>query len=175
MIFRPTTLIFMLAVGVSVSACGGSDPVFDRDGEFRLRTAGPDEFAIIPTKPLEIPEDTVSLPEPSVGAKNRVDLEPQTDAILALGGQPDRLASTNIAADEQALVAVASRNGVVENIRDIVDEDSKKNTRKPNFFERWLGRDGRLQTYKSESIDPAAVTDRLRRQGIKTPSVRTVK
>ncbi|KAB7614308.1 DUF3035 domain-containing protein [Amylibacter sp. SFDW26] len=174
--FRPTKLIFMLALGFLVAACGRGESIFDKNGDFKIRDAGPDEFSIIPTKPLEIPEDTVTLPEPTLGSKNRVDLEPDRDAITALGGNPERLDSELIASDEQALIAAASRSGVPGNIRDQIDADAKviAKKRKPRFFQRWIGHDGRLQTYKSESLDPVLETDRLRRQGVRTPSVRIV-
>ncbi len=34
---------------------------------------GPDEFAILPTKPLEMPADVAALPPPTPGAANRAD------------------------------------------------------------------------------------------------------
>ena len=176
MVFRPTKLIFMLALGLFVTACGRGETIFDKNGDFKIRDAGPDEFSIIPTKPLEIPEDTVTLPEPTLGSKNRVDVEPERDAIVALGGKPDRLDSELIARDEQALIAAASRTGVSGNIREQIDADAEVIAKKkrPRFFQRWIGHDGRLQTYKAEALDPTTETNRLRRQGVRTPSVRTV-
>jgi hypothetical protein len=38
---------------------------------------GPDEFAVLPTAPLEMPENMASLPEPTPGARNRVDPDPE--------------------------------------------------------------------------------------------------
>lgn len=58
----------------------------------RLRSAGvgstPDEFLVLPTKPLEIPENLAALPPPRPGAPNRVDPQPEVDAVAALTGRP---------------------------------------------------------------------------------------
>ncbi len=158
---------------MAVTACGRDKEIFDKNGDFKIRDAGPDEFAIVPTKELEIPEDTTTLPEPALGSVNRVDLVPQKDAVAALGGQPDRLDSTLVANDEQALIAAASRNGVSADIRDQIAEDDKKfnkRNRRKNF-ERWFGFGSRLKTYQNESIEQTQELNRLRRQGVRTPSV----
>ena len=46
-----------------------------------LRAAGvqgtPDEFMVLPTRPLEMPENLSALPPPTPGAVNRVDYRPQ--------------------------------------------------------------------------------------------------
>lgn len=176
MIFRPITLILMLTLGVSITACGSGNSVFDKNGNFKIKDAGPDEFSIIPTKPLEIPEDTVTLPEPTLGSKNRVDVEPELDAIVALGGKPERLESDLIANDEQALIAAASRNGVSGNIREQIAADAKVVERKkrPNVFQRIIGHTSRVKAFESEAIDPSAETHRLRRQGVRTPSAKAI-
>ncbi len=57
-----------------------------------LRSAGvggaPDEFLVLPTKPLEIPENLAALPPPTPGAANLVDPRPEVDAVAALTGRP---------------------------------------------------------------------------------------
>ncbi len=158
---------------MAVTACGRDKEIFDKNGDFKIRDAGPDEFAIVPTKELEIPEDTTTLPEPALGSVNRVDLVPQKDAVAALGGQPDRLDSTLVANDEQALIAAASRNGVSADIRDQIAEDDKKFNKKNRRkrFERWFGFGSRLKTYQNQSIEQTQELNRLRRQGVRTPSV----
>lgn len=52
--------------------------------------SGPDEFSIVPAKPLQEPESYTSLPVPTPGGTNRTDATPNADAIIALGGRVDR-------------------------------------------------------------------------------------
>ena len=57
-----------------------------------LRSAGvggkPDEFMVLPTRPLEMPESFVALPPPTPGAVNRVDYRPHSEAVSGLTGRP---------------------------------------------------------------------------------------
>ena len=57
-----------------------------------LRSAGiagkPDEFMVLPTRPLEMPENFTALPPPTPGAVNRVDYRPHTEAVAGLTGRP---------------------------------------------------------------------------------------
>ena len=57
-----------------------------------LRSAGvggtPDEFMVLPTRPLEMPESFAALPPPTPGAVNRVDYRPHAEAVAGLTGRP---------------------------------------------------------------------------------------
>ena len=48
--------------------------------ELGLAGEGPDEFAIVSRKPLEIPADRNTLATPRPGAKSIVEYDPQSDA-----------------------------------------------------------------------------------------------
>ena len=72
---------------------------------------GPDEFGIVPTKPLQMPEDLSALPAPTPGGTNITDATPLGDAVAALGGNPGQLAAQGIGASDGALVNYASRLG----------------------------------------------------------------
>ena len=53
---------------------------------------GPEEFAIVPSKPLELPPDLAALPAPTPGGSNITDQNPDADAVAALvaeGTLPD--------------------------------------------------------------------------------------
>lgn len=84
---------FLGAIGVmlTVSACAGSD------GLRQLNTPdnGPDEFNIVPNKPLETPDSYTSLPAPTPGQTNLTELTPKADAVEALGGNPRALLPTD--------------------------------------------------------------------------------
>ena len=77
--------VIAVAAMVTLAACGG-----DRDPQLmNLRAGqGPDEFAIVPPKPLEMPENLSELPDPTPGGFNRTDQNPEADAVIALGGRP---------------------------------------------------------------------------------------
>jgi hypothetical protein len=99
-----------------LAGCGGSgDPQLmniTQPGD------GPDEFAILPARPLEMPQDLAQLPPPTPGGANRTDVQPQADAIAALGGNPAAVTrSGTIPAADGALVSSASRYGVTPDIR----------------------------------------------------------
>ncbi|MFM2355908.1 MAG: hypothetical protein RLZZ528_1644, partial [Pseudomonadota bacterium] len=77
----------------------------------RSQTQGPDEFSILPTKPLQMPEDIAALPEPTPGGANITDPTPEADAVAALGGNPEALTRTGIGRSDGALVSHAARFG----------------------------------------------------------------
>ena len=141
-------------------------------GEENLQN-GPDEFAIVPTKHLQLPEDLVSLPDPTPGGGNLVDPSPEHDAVAALGGQLARLDSTRVGAGEGALLAAAERNGTAANIRTVLAEEDKEFRKKngPKLLERWFKVDTYLKSYKDETLPARRTNEQLRRVGIKTPTV----
>lgn len=134
---------------------------------------GPDEFAIVPTKPLELPKDFTALPDPAPGARNRTDQLPEHDAVAALGGQPARLDSTKVGAGEGPLLAATTRNGTGENIRTVLAEEDKVFREKngPLFLQRIFKVNTYFKTYEDQTLKSRKANERLRRAGIKTPSV----
>ena len=97
-----------------LSACGNSDRE-PRLMNLRSSTDGPDEFAILPPKPLELPPELATLPDPTPGAGNRTDQNPMADAIVALGGKTPSGAGVPLA--DAGLVNYAARLGVASDIR----------------------------------------------------------
>ena len=88
----PRTLIILALV--ALTACGTRQDTADRDTGLRqLRNASgaPEEFSIVPVKPLQAPDSLTELPEPTPGGSNRTDQTPLKDAVAALGGSPSRL------------------------------------------------------------------------------------
>lgn len=72
--------IIGLICAVAVSGCGRKEL---RD--IRSTGTGPDEFLVLPPKPLSAPEDYTALPTPTPGGQNRSDVNPQAEAVVALG------------------------------------------------------------------------------------------
>ena len=172
MFVRILKLIVPLSLVVGLAACE-SDPVFGKNGNFRLKDAGPDEFAVLPTKELVFPDDYVTLPEPTLGSKNRADLSPERDVVAVLGGRPEQLDSKLIGSGEQALVNAASRLGVSADIRTVLAEEDKayRKKRRSWFFQRWIySDDAYLKRVKEQSLLPYEELPRLRALGVRTPT-----
>ncbi|WP_238365539.1 DUF3035 domain-containing protein [Mesobacterium pallidum] len=161
-------LITLLALCTALVACG------ERDISMRNLNIptdnGPEEFAVLPVKPLEMPESFAALPAPTPGSGNLVDPTPNADAIVALGGRPS--ASSGIPAGDSALVSQASRYGVPADIRrTLASEDLAFRKRASRFTNFRLGRvDRYVKAYRRQSLDAHAETERFRRLGTYVPS-----
>lgn len=148
-----TALIFVTLLG----ACGGGDRGL-RD--LRNPGNGPDEFSVLPVKPLEMPASLGALPPPVTNAPNRVDTSPVAQGIAALGGR------ASAGSSDGALVAAASRFGVPSGIRQTVTtEDTALRTRASGLFRR-AGR--YFSAYGDQALDAQAELARLRAAGVQT-------
>lgn len=117
-----------------------------------------DEFAVLPTEPLEIPADIASLPAPDAGAENLVDKRPKALVVEALGGT-----AAGVAVGDTALVGVATRYGVDANIRAVLyreDAPARRIARKRNGLER---------AYKDQALNEQEEAARLLALGVKVP------
>ncbi|MDQ2089514.1 DUF3035 domain-containing protein [Marimonas arenosa] len=162
-------ILMMTAMGLS--ACAG----YERDitlRDMRPATPGPDEFSILPGKPLQEPPSFTALPAPTPGAANLTDQNPMGDGVAALGGKPARLQDTGVPRSDTALVAHASRNGVDPNVRAelaAADEDFRR--RKSRFTRiRIVRQDLYNQVYKRETLNARREWNRYRRAGARTPT-----
>ena len=159
--------VIAVAAMVTLAACGG-----DRAPQLmNLRSGqGPDEFAIVPPKALEMPQSLSDLPEPTPGGYNRTDQNPEADAAVALGGKPT--AAGGIPAGDSALYAHAARFGVDGGIRaTLASEDLKwrrDNDGRP--LERLFNVNVYYKAYRKQSLNQQAELQRWRKLGVKTPS-----
>ncbi|WP_291736501.1 DUF3035 domain-containing protein [Leisingera sp. F5] len=160
--------VMVLAGALAVAGCGQKGlRVLQKPGP------GPDEFLILPSKPLSTPENYASLPAPTPGGSNLTDPDPKSEAVAALGGNPSALVSGNgVPSGDAALVTASSRYGVEPGVREtLASEDAKFRHRN-----RHLGRikivpvDRYEQLYRKQSIDPFAVSEQFRKAGAATPS-----
>lgn len=134
---------------------------------------GPDEFSVMPVKPLTQPKDYAFLPAPTPGGANLTDPNPKADAVAALGGNPGALnPNTGVPASDGALVTASSRYGVAANTRQVLaEEDAAFRKRQSRWTRLRLFKVDRYsQVYKRDAIDPYQQTDAFRRQGYETPS-----
>ncbi len=150
----------ILALGLGLTAC-------DKGPK-----KGPDEFGVLPTKPLVYPEDLSKLPEPNPQGINLADKRPLEDGVVALGGKADRLTAKTINSGESALIAAAGRFGVAANIRTVlVEEDAEFRKRnKGKVLERWVGAATYERRYTDQRLDEYAELLRLRKLGVRTPT-----
>ena len=153
-----------LALVLGLSACGGSD----QPNLMNLRASGngPDEFAILPAKPLQLPPDLKALPAPTPGGSNITDPTPEADAIVALGGKP------GAGANDAALVAYAGRQGLSADIRQVLAAEDLEYRRKNDgrLLERLFDVNVYYKAYQPMALDQHAELARWRRLGAPTPS-----
>ncbi len=163
---RPLGIIMLIAA-VGIAGCS-------KTGLRNLRAPGPgpDEFMILPVKPLTAPQDYSTLPTPSPGSANLVDVNPIADAAVAMGGRAEAAESGAIAAADSALIAAASRNGVEPDVRETLAEADakfrKRQTRMTRF--RLFPVDRYEQAYRRQALEPFPETERYRAAGAGTPT-----
>ncbi len=161
--------LLVMSVLVGLSACGTADEP-NLLNISRPRNQGPDEFAILPTKPLELPEDLAALPSPTPGGANRTDQTPQADAYAALGGNA---AALSRASSDGALLAHSRRFGVDPDIRaELAAADLEfRRENDGRLLERLFNVNVYFRAYEEMSLDQYRELERLRRAGIRTSAV----
>ncbi len=163
---RNATLIGLLLV-MGLSACSDK-------GLRQLRNPGdgPDEFRVLPVKPLSPPESYTALPTPTPGGTNLVDPNPNADAVVALGGSERALNSTAIPSSDGALVTATRRYGVPGDIRQTLAQEDADFRRRQGRLSgvRLFPVDRYSQAYRREALDPFDETERFRNYGIGTVS-----
>ncbi|HDR28806.1 DUF3035 domain-containing protein [Rhodovulum sp.] len=129
-----------------------------------LRTSNrsPDEFAILPGKPLEMPQDFAQLPPPNPGGPSRTDASPEADAIAALGGNAARA----MPADSGLMVHV-TRYGVSPTIRQTLAAEDLEYRRQNDgrLLERVFNVNVYYKAYRKQSLDQHAELERWRAAG----------
>ncbi|MGY3438611.1 MULTISPECIES: DUF3035 domain-containing protein [unclassified Marinovum] len=163
-------LVVLLVVALGLAACGERDITLH---ELGAGSDGPEEFAIVPPKPLQEPESFTALPPPTPGGKNRTDQTPEADAVAALGGDRTRVEpqGTGVGAGDGTLVTYASRNGVNGEIRTQLAQEDREFRRRASIFSWQIMREDRYyDAYRRMAIDPYAMLRLFRRAGVRTPA-----
>lgn len=166
----PRKSVLILLAATIVAGCG------QRDGDVtltRLTNTGtsPDEFSVLPGKPLSPPQDTTRLPEPAPGAPNLTDQNPLADGVAALGGTRTRPGAAPDAGNA-AIVNHANRFGGTPAIRQTLaqeDRDLRRNRGRVTIL-RILPGDDYVQAYREQWLDAHAEERRLRDRGVLTPA-----
>ena len=149
---------------VALAACSRGDPTLLN---LRAEGNGPDEFGILPTRPLEMPENFQELPAPTPGGVNRADPDPEADLAEALGGNINRAA-----AGSQGLISYAARFGVGQDIRETLAAEDLEFRRQNDgrLLERIASVNVYHRAYRPMSLDRYAELERLRAAGVWTPA-----
>lgn len=135
-------------------------------------SSGPDEFAILPSRPLEMPTDMAALPEPTPGASNRTDPQPRAEAVAALGGNPALLSASAAPASDGGIINHATRFGVQSGIRDqLASEDLEfRRGNRGLLLERLFNVNVYYRAYRGMALDRHAELERWRAAGARTPA-----
>ncbi|WP_210877470.1 DUF3035 domain-containing protein [Roseovarius autotrophicus] len=169
--WMPRKTVLMLMAAAIVAGCGGRDREVSL-AKIRHTGNGPDEFSIIPSKPLEMPSDMAALPAPTPGAPNRTDQNPLADGVAALGGNMAVTQAEAPSAADAGLLAHATRYGRDPAIRQTLaaeDIDVRRSYGQVNIF-RILPGDDYVQAYERQWLDAHAEELRLRNRGVRTPA-----
>ncbi len=163
-------IVAVLLVAGTLTAC-------DRDGEPQLMNSassnqGPDEFGILPYKPLQQPESFSELPPPTPFGRNRVDASPIADAVAVLGGDPAAASHDGIPAADRQLVSYTDRYGRQEGIRaELAAEDLRfRRENQGRVLERLFNVNVYFRAYERMALDKYAELERFRALGVRTPA-----
>ncbi|MFB2531681.1 DUF3035 domain-containing protein [Paracoccus sp. p4-l81] len=161
----------MMGLALVLAGCGssGDAPILMHAG---AGSDSPDEFGVLPTKPLQMPPDLAALPAPTPGGRNLVDPTPMEDAVAALGGNPAALARGGINAGDGALIAHAGRFGGNAQIRSqLAAEDLDYRRRNDGrLLERAFSVNVYDKAYRPYALNAYQELERWRRAGARTPS-----
>ena len=150
---------------VALTACGrlaGDEEKAPKLLNIKPQGRSPDEFTVLPTKPLQLPDDLAALPAPTPGGTNITDPTPEADAVAALGGNPAALDRTAVPASNAGLVSYAARRGT--SAEDL--EYRRKNDGR--LLERVFNVNIYYRAYQPMSLDQYAELERWRAAGVRT-------
>ncbi len=158
----------ILGVGLLLAACSSDKGI----RQLSSNGDGPDEFRILPNKPLEAPPSYTALPTPTPGAENRTDLDPIGDAVVALGGSRKATHTSSIPSRDSSLVNYTGRQGRAQDIRtSLATEDAQFRKSRGRFTNIRLTKSDRYnEVYKRHHLNQYAELYRWRRAGVATPT-----
>ena len=133
---------------------------------------GPDEFAILPTRPLQMPPDLAQLPPPTPGGTNLTDPAPLADAIASLGGNPAHRSAQGGSPADGVLLAYTGRLGRDGNIRAVTaaEDQAFRARHGRRLLEIMAKTNVYMRAYAPQAIDPWDELARFRRAGVRTPT-----
>lgn len=160
----PRPLVALMLATLALGACSKEGGL---QGAVKKLRAGapPDEFAILPTKPLEMPTDMAALPPPTPGAANRVAFDPDAEAVASLTGR------TGPAGTARANALIARAGPVDPNVRaQLAAEDAAYRKDHPGkLLPRLFTKDDTALIYQGLTLDSGMAFEQLRAAGVGVP------
>lgn len=162
------TIAALTAVVLCLSGCGAGFQIREAVG---LDKNPPDAFVVMPTRPLEIPQDLSTLPPPSPGSVSPLEVDPQTLARQALGGGPVPLSAAAAPAygfapvgapsgSEQALLSAAGAGQAQPELRAQLQTEAAAQPR--YLLDAWFPSLARLRGEAAgDVVEPLAEMRRL--------------
>lgn len=165
-------ILASLAAALLLAACSGSGEPPVTLQEASLKNGAPDEFLVLPQRPLTVPEDLETLPEPDPNAGSLVEIDPFVEARKAVGGNGG---GTSASAADNAILAAARTVGRTPNIREeLAAETDAKLTRGRGilgFFDRFRIAPRKRTAFNDQKLDAIGELKKRQAQGVKTPSI----
>ena len=124
--------------------------------------SGPDEFGIVPTKPLELPDDFAALPEPTpAGATLRIHTQRKTPSQRSVAGQNGLIARA-LAQEKPRCWLRLNAMARLRIFRTVLAEEDKEFRKQngPKLLERWFNVNTYLKSYDDETL-PARLYKRI--------------
>lgn len=152
---------------------GGCGEENKSDGIFKSFGFGsnpPVEFAVIPHRPLEVPESLAELPAPRPGTRNRTDLTPVEDALVALGGSPNGGVSTQ---SDAAILAATGAGQSPDAIRLVLAQEDAdyRHRNRGKLMERLFNKATESSVYDDVLLQQYNEALRMRLSGQRTPEI----
>lgn len=164
------SILALTALTLAVAACGRGDGTLTR---IQNEGNGPDEFAVLPTGPLQTPESYNALPPPTPGVANLVDPNPRAAGVSALGGNPAAtVPGGTVSATDGGLVNHANRFGTQPAVRQQLaaeDAEVRRSHGRVNIL-RLGANDDYTDAYRRQWLDAQQEQRRMMQSGVVTPS-----
>lgn len=161
---RAAVISLLIGAAVSLAACQKNSLAGT------LRSAGvggtPDEFMVLPTRPLEMPTNLAALPVPTPGTANLVDYQPRAEALAGLTGRP-----TLATADGSGLVARGGPGDPAIRPTLAAEDATYRASNNGLLLERVFARDKNALVYRQMTLAQASEYERIRAAGIGVPAV----
>lgn len=162
-----------IALVFALGACAGGNGEPRKLRHFKTNAAGPEEFAVLPIKPLQMPGNLNELPTPTPGSANITDPTPMADAVASLGGDGSRVAPRGgVPASDSALLSAAGRHGIASDIRPTLTAEDKAYRKRRGRFTGFqiVKKDEYNRAYKPQTLDANREQLRYRQAGVRTPA-----
>lgn len=164
---RVMAVLTVAVVAMGLAGCASKPPDL-MHAKANTPGFGPDEFAIVPNKPLQTPPNPKALPVPTPGSANLADADPTGDAIAALGG---KVSAERSVPRKSALMVAVTRFGTDPAIRsELAAEDlAFRKKHRGMLLERLFRSNTYFKAYGREILDPYAELKLLAQSGVAVP------